>query len=310
MAIRVKSILLMILVPGTILTLISCHSQSRTVEVDTIVKTPVTIAPVMFKPVSSTIGLPAVATYMNKSIVRATTAGTIDKVLITPGEFINTDQLLFTIRTKEAMALGNKIQGDTSLYFKGIINITSHKEGVINTISYQKGDFVQEGDELANVSEQNSLVFIMDVPFELDKYISNNLNCWIILPDNRQINGTIIRKLPEMDMQSQTIKYVVKPATIDKIPGNLIANINLVKSTNSNAEVLPKAAVLGDETQTNFWVMKLINDSTAIKVSVSKGFENNDEVEITSPVFTKDDRILLTGGYGLSDTARVSIIQK
>jgi len=111
-------------------------------------------------------------------------------------------------------------------------------------------------------------------------------------------------------MQSQTIKYVVKPATIDKIPGNLIANINLVKSTNSNAEVLPKAAVLGDETQTNFWVMKLINDSTAIKVSVSKGFENNDEVEITSPVFTKDDRILLTGGYGLSDTARVSIIQK
>ncbi len=30
--------------------------------------------------------------------------------------------------------------------------------------------------------------------------------------------------------------------------------------------VLPKQAVLGNETQTEFWVMKLINDSTAVKV--------------------------------------------
>jgi hypothetical protein len=56
--------------------------------------------------------------------------------------------------------------------------------------------------------------------------------------------------------------------------------------------------------------MKLINDSTAIKISVSKGFENNDEVEITEPVFEISDRILLTGNYGLPDTARVTIIQK
>ncbi len=66
---------------------------------------------------------------------------------------------------------------------------------MINSISYQKGDFVQEGDEMAVVSEQNSLVFILDVPFELDKYIEKNRNCKIILPDNRQINGTITGKL-------------------------------------------------------------------------------------------------------------------
>jgi hypothetical protein len=113
-----------------------------------------------------------------------------------------------------------------------------------------------------------------------------------------------------MDMQSQTIRYVVRPATTDRLPGNLIASVNLVKSSNSNALVLPKAAILGDETQTKFWIMKLINDSTAIKISVSKGFENNDEVEITEPVFEISDRILLTGNYGLPDTARVTIIQK
>ena len=184
---------------------------------------------------------------------------------------------------------------DTSLSFKGIINITSHKEGVINSISYQKGDFVQEGDEMAVVSEQESLVFILDVPFEFNQYIEKNRNCSIILPDNTQIKGTITGKLPEMDMQSQTIRYVVKPVKTDRLPANLIASIKLVKSANANALVLPKAAVLGDETQTKFWVMKLINDSTAIKVDIRKGFENNDEVEITEPVFEIADRIILTG---------------
>ena len=310
MIILLKRYLSLFLVPGTFIILLSCHNSSRPAEEVTVIRTPVTIVPVTFKPVTSIVRLPAVATYMNKSIVRATTAGTIDKVLITAGEPVNPDQLLFTIRTREAMALADKMAEDTSLSFKGVINITSHKEGVINSISYQKGDFVQEGDEMAVVSEQKSLVFILDVPFELNQYIEKNRNCKIILPDNRQINGIITGKLPEMDMQSQTIRYVVRPATTDRLPGNLIASVNLVKSSNSNALVLPKAAILGDETQTKFWVMKLINDSTAIKISVSKGFENNDEVEITEPVFETSDRILLTGNYGLPDTARVTIIQK
>jgi hypothetical protein len=208
------------------------------------------------------------------------------------------------------MALSKQGQGDSSLSFLGLINIASHKNGVINSISYQKGDFVQEGDEMAVISEQNSLVFLLDVPFELEKYIEKNRNCRIILPDNRQIIGTITGKLPEMDMQSQTIRYVIKPQSIDRLPGNLIASINLVKSTNEKAMVLPKQAVLGDETQTTFWVMKLINDSTAVKIIVNKGFENNEEVEITNPEFLPSDRIVRTGNYGLPDTARITIVKE
>jgi len=289
--------------------ILSCHHAVKTVEEVSEVTTPVTIVPVMFKPVTSDVRLPAVATFMNKSIVRTTTAGTIDKILIAPGEYINADQLLFTIRTREAMAMSKTVEKDTSLSFRGLINITSHKDGVINSIAYQKGDFVQEGDELAIVSEQKSLVFILDVPFELDRYIEKNRNCRIILPDDRQISGIITGKLPEMDMQSQTIRYVVKPALTDRIPGNLIASIPIVKSTSEKALVLPKSAVLGDETLTKFWVMKLINDSIAIKIEVSKGFENNEEVEITKPVFHPTDRIILTGSYGLPDTARITIIR-
>jgi hypothetical protein len=69
-------------------------------------------------------------------------------------------------------------------------------------------------------------------------------------------------------------------------------------------------AILGDETQTEFWVMKLLNDSIAIKVNVTKGYENNNEVEITGSDFMPTDRIVLTGNYGLPDTAKITIIKE
>jgi hypothetical protein len=305
---RARYLLFLIIIPAGIT--FSCKHSAKTSEEANDVKTPVTLAPVIFKSVSSTIALPAVSTYMNKSSVRATTTGIIEKILITPGEFIAADQLLFTIRTREAMALDKRISSDSTLSFKGLINISSGKEGAISAISHQKGDFVQEGDELAVISEQSSLVFILDIPFELEKYVEKNRNCSIVLPDGRHINGTITGKMPEMDMQSQTIRYIIRSQSAERLPGNLIATINLVKSTKDKALVLPKKAILGDETQTTFWVMKLLNDSTAIKIIVNKGFENNEEVEIINPIFLPSDRIILTGNYGLPDTARVTIIKE
>jgi multidrug efflux pump subunit AcrA (membrane-fusion protein) len=305
-----RAVFILALISGTGMLLLSCRHTGQTSEETTEAKTPVTVTPVEYKSVTSTVPLPAVATFMNKNIIRATTAGIIEKIMVDPGDYISSGQLLFTIRTREAIALNKKAEQDTSLSFRGLINITSQEEGIINSISYQKGDFVQEGDEMAVVSEQNSLVFIMDVPFELDSYIEKNRKCRIILPDKRQIDGTIMRKLPEMDMQSQTIRYVVKPVSFDRLPGNLIASINIVKSAREKAVVIPKQAVLGNETQTEFWVMKLLNDSTAIKIIVNKGFENSEEVEITSPEFLPSDRIVLTGSYGLPDTARVTIIKE
>jgi multidrug efflux pump subunit AcrA (membrane-fusion protein) len=288
----------------------SCRNGNSTSEEASAVKTPVTIVPVTFRSVSSTVDLPAVTMFMKKSIVRATTTGSIEKISVNPGDFITTGQMLFMIRTREAMALKSGSAGDTSLSFRGLININSNKDGVISSVSYQRGDFVVEGDELAVISDRNSLVFILDVPFELNGYIEKNRNCNIILPDKKQVRGTITGKLPEMDIQSQTIRYVVKPSDLISLPGNLIATIRLVKSTSDNAVVLPKPAILSNETQTEFWVMKLTDDSTAVKVVVTKGFENNEEVEITRPGFLASDRIVLTGNYGLSDTARISIIRK
>jgi hypothetical protein len=101
---------------------------------------------------------------------------------------------------------------------------------------------------------------------------------------------------------------MVKPAINNRLPENLIAIAVIIKNNKTSATVLPKLAILGDETQTEFWVMELLNDSTAIKVPIRKGIENNDEVEILDPKFLPADRVILTGNYGLPDTALVIIM--
>ncbi len=294
---------------GFILTVSACRTSTISTGVGTIVRTPVTVVQVTFKPISETIELPAVTVFINKNIIRSATTGTIDGISVAPGDFVSIGQPLFTLKTREASAVRNSLQGDSSLGFKGIIKIVSPKEGVISTISHQNGDYVQEGDELAVISEQNSLVFILEVPFEMKSIIDKSNSCTLKLPDNSVITGTIKGKLPEMDVQSQTVKYFVKPASVGRLPQNLIAVATIVKSSKKSAAVLPKPAVLGDETQTEFWVMKLINDSTALKVIINKGIETNDEVEITDPSFNTTDRVILTGNYGLPDTASIVIIR-
>jgi hypothetical protein len=301
---------LLFLIAAAILLIPSCKNSTGTTEEDVVIKTPVKIVPVTYRQVFSTVDLPAVTMFLNKGVVRATTTGTIENISVKPGDQVSRGQVLFSLKTREAAAIRNSASGDTSLSINGLINIRSGKSGIISTVSYLQGDFVAEGDELASISDQNSLVFIIEVPFELNSLIEKNKNCTITLPDNKKIAATITGRLPEMESGSQTMKYIARPVGSAGLPANMIASASLVTYSNENAALLPKPAVLGNETQTDFWVMKLINDSTAVKVPVTKGYETADDIEITEPHFLPSDRIILEGNYGLQDTANISVIQE
>jgi hypothetical protein len=54
--------------------------------------------------------------------------------------------------------------------------------------------------------------------------------------------------------------------------------------------------------------MKLINDSTGIKVSVEKGIKQDSLVQIIGAGLTINDRVISEGGYGLADSARIHVI--
>lgn len=270
--------------------------------------TPVTVTNIHTSSITDYVELNAMSVYQQRNFVKSNTTGYVEHVQVRPGQFIQKGQLLFTLKTKEAAALGNTINSlDSSFRFTGINNIRASASGYITELDHQAGDYVQDGEQLAIISDAGSFGFIMNMPYELRPYLNGKSSVDIILPDGEQLRGTIAFTMPLIDSATQNQQIFLKVNAAHSIPQNLMARVRLVKSTEPSAQLLPKAAVLSNETQTAFWVMKLINDSTAVKVPVKIGMQLNDSTQIILPDFHPQDKIILEGNYGLPDTARVTI---
>jgi multidrug efflux pump subunit AcrA (membrane-fusion protein) len=270
--------------------------------------TPVTVTTVSNSPLNDSIELNAVSAFLQKSYVKANANGYLQSVDIYPGKYVESGQTLFTLKTKEAQSIGNAIrQLDSTLSFSGVNTIRAHQHGYITQLDHQSGDYVQDGDQLAVISDRNSFVFLLNVPYELRPALLGKKTVDLILPDGTHLPGTIGAFMPSVDSASQTQNIVIKINPTTAIPENLIAKVRILRTSKTNAQSLPKAALLTDETESNFWVMRLIDSTTAVKVPVKTGLETPDRVEVLSPKFAPGDKILVTGNYGLPDTAKVKV---
>jgi multidrug efflux pump subunit AcrA (membrane-fusion protein) len=290
----------------------ACHSKTatETTAEEPEVITPVTVVSASNDTLTEYIDLNATSTFLLKAIVKANSSGYIQSANAEPGKIVSSGQIVFTLKTKEAQSIGNTINMlDTTFKFAGIIHIKAGTTGYISEVNHQPGDYVQEGEQLATINDLNSFVFILNLPYELRPYVLNRKTVELLLPDGKSMTGIISSVMPTVDSVSQTQNVIIK-VNEKNLPVNLIAKVRVIKSAKLNAISLPRQSILSDETQTNFWVMKVIDSITAVKVPVTKGTEVNGRVEILSPAFSTNDKFLLTGNYGLEDTAKIKIIQE
>ena len=270
-------------------------------------KTMVTVAyPSDTAQLNSTITLNATATYLLKSDVKANSTGYITKMTIKLADRVGKGSVLFGLQTKEARALGNTINKlDPSFRFNGSTTVVSPATGYVAMLNHQIGDYVQDGEVLATITDASSFGFVVDVPYEYLQIIKSKGILPIKLPDGTSLQGRIAKIMPSADPVSQTVKVLLNVGT-NNIPENLIGTVSFSKTTATGLSV-PKMAVVSDETQSNFWVMKMINDSTAVKTDIVKGIETDKNVQIVKGELTTRDRVVVSGNFGLSDTAKVQI---
>ncbi len=299
-------------VAGIALLLFSCQSKDKGGDDDdkkVASETPVTVTAVDSSALADYVDLNATSTTLQKNYVKSNANGYIHQVNAQLGHNVSKGQVLFIIKTKEAQAIGNTINVlDTSFKFSGVNKIKASAPGYISQLSHQLGDYVQDGEALAVISDRSSFVFLMQLPYELRQYVKAGQNVGLTLPGGTKIAGTVSSFMPSVDTVAQTQGVVLKINSGQQIPENLVAKARILKASKNNTQSLPKSAILANETQTEFWVMKLINETTAVKVPVKEGIQSGDRVEILSPKFSGKDRIVISGNYGLPDTAKVKIV--
>jgi multidrug efflux pump subunit AcrA (membrane-fusion protein) len=272
-------------------------------------KTQVQVTQIQDGTISNDLVLSATSIYLKRNSVTSSIAAFITKVYVKLGDHVKQGQVLYLLESKERKALGTDINKvDPSLNSFGIITVKAPASGIVTTFDKQQtGEYILEGTQLCTIAASTDLAFQINVPYEYISLVKPGVKCSITLPDLSKHTATITTPLASMNVVEQTQTLLAKPNQSLSLPENLLAKVQVSRNNTGNQQVLPKNCILADEELKNFWVMKLINDSTAVKVPVKTGNKNNEAIEVLSPKFQPGDKILISGNYGLADTALVVV---
>ena len=296
------------LIIGFALVVTACHQPSPE-DATVKAKVPVEVIGLSNGIIKDELTLFANTLYLKRNVVTASIPAFITKVFIKLGDPVKEGQFLYVLETKERKALGTQaVMPDSAATSFGKINVIAPASGIISTLDKQQvGDYVLEGGQLCTIAESDALAFAVNVPYEFNGFTKTGEHCTLLLPDNSRHSARFTMPLTTMNTLAQTQTVLAKSDAPLFLPENLIVKVLVNKNVQTKEQILPKTAVLSDEMMEKFWVMKLINDSTAVKVDVTPGIMNKESVEILKPKFKDDDRFLITGNYGLPDTALVKV---
>lgn len=290
---------------------IACKTAPKELDEQEILnpKSIVEVVNVKYGSVDDELILSATTVYLKRNVVTAIIPAFITNVRVKLGDAVNKGDVLYELESKERRALGgNTSKLDTTLVNFGLIKIKASATGIISTLDKQQsGDYVLEGTQLCTIAESSDLAFQVNVPYEFSSFAKTGKSCIIQLPDSTLHKAVFTKALTAMNVLAQTQTVLAKCNENLFLPENMIVKVTIIKGSNSSKQVFPKSCILSDEMMKAFWVMKLINDSTAIKVPVVIGNKNSINSEVISPQFNATDKIISVGNYGLADTAFVRI---
>lgn len=302
-----KNTSLLILLITFLTLLFSCKSKPTENSAEIVVpKAAVTITSPKNGKIEDKITLNGKTVYLKSNSVVAPISGYLTAVNIKLGDNIQQNSVLFEIETRENRAL-QQAGSESGL---GRIKVKATASGMINEpVTLGIGAYVTEGTPLCNLVDVNDLLVAVNVPYEFHGLAKIGTNCQLFLPDHSQIEGAVFQIRPIIDEASQTQQILIKPKSKRQLPENLNLTATFQKSGSGETLLLPKKAILTNETQTEFWVMKVVQDSIAVIVPIEMGIRNDSLVEIISADLKLSDKIILEGAYGLEDSSLVNIVR-
>jgi len=284
------------------LIIFSCKKQETTTENETQVVS-VNVSPVEEGNITDIIQLNAKTVFLKKNQVLSPISGYIYSAKVKFGDAVRRNEVLFEIQSKESKALGNSDKESA-----GFIKVLASSDGFMGELLVSEtGAYVAEGAVLCTIIENKNITVQANMPYEFNSIIKVGSKCQLTLPDNTTLNAIVTRILPTVDETNQTQQILISPNTNKQIPENLNITATFQKSKRNLCLMIPKSALMTNEKQTEFWVMKIVDKDLAIKTPVIKKYSNETTVEIEASGIQKGDLIVSVGAYGMNDSTKVKI---
>lgn len=282
--------------------MLSCH-QKETTNDKVLLPVVSTIHPALGE-IHEKVQMNGQVIYLNKTTVTAPVSGYVTEVNTSIGNWVKKNELLFKIQTKESKALQNSNVSNPNQF--GIISVFANVSGFINMLNISEANvFISEGNAMAMIVNNADIAIQVNAPFEYAKLLSDKKMIEIVLPNNEVYEGYFLKAIPIADPVSQTQQILFKLKEKTTLPENLNLLITFLIKEKKESLLLPKDAVMTNETQDKFWIMEVSKDSLAIKVPIVKGIESDGKIEVLDPELSVSDEIIVSGGYELPDSTKV-----
>lgn len=237
--------------------------------------------------------------YLKKDLISSPISGYVTGVNIQHGDIVKKGEILFELETKENRALNNN---------SAKIVVPATATGIVGEMKInQEGTYIVEGDILCMLVENSDLLIEVNIPFEYNRLLREGTKCRVILADHTTLPASVSKIMPVIKQEDQTQTVILKPQSDRILPENLNLSIEFNLNEHENVLLLPKKALLSNEKQSDFWVMKVLDDSLAVKVAVKTGYKNDSLVEIISSGLMQNDIVIVEGAYELPDSSIVVI---
>lgn len=248
--------------------------------------------------------------YQKKESLRANITGYISYLPFERGDRVLRGATFATLRTKEQTALAEAVKIDSSLaQFARPLRIITNAAGIITQLNVVKGDYVAEGDILAVIAQPKTLMVKVNVPFSEKNDMEIGTPCQVIIPNQKAFDAEITGRLPLIDSINRTQAFLIALPD-QQLPERLNVNVRTVLKQDSTALSVPHGAIQTNELMTEFWVMKVFNDTLAIKEQVIPLLQNDSVVQINSANVKLGDRVVTVGGYQMQDSTNVKIMEQ
>ena len=295
---------------GYVLLVATCRHPEKTTDENITVRAKVKVTKVFYKDLDEKVALTATTVYLGKSEISAPASGYIATLDVRPGDFVKKGHKLFSLETKEHRAIHqDSAINKMPVSDLGLLSLFAPADGFVNNLIHAPGDYVQEGAAICAFVHSDKLLFQAYIPFTYNKIIKPGNHCTLLLPDSTVVQAFFGNPLNTVEASSQTCQVLIIPERTIFLPDGLNATLFITTGYVNNAQVLPVSALLSDETLQHYWLMKIINDSIAVKIPVKPGLRQGNWIEIKAPVLNDKDNFITAGNYGLSDTALVEIVK-
>ena len=212
-----------------------------------------------------------------------------------------------TVKGAQAQANAAKAHVDTLNVQLSYARVTSPISGIVADRPLNAGEVAAAGTPMISIVDISQVRAIANVPVKEAQSIRVGRPARVAGPDG-DIPGTVTVVSPSANPNATTVEVWVQIANPgERLKPGATARVSIIAETIQNTLVVPATALLnGDEGKQK--VMVISPDSVAHERPVTLGVRQGNRVQILSGI-QPGDQVVVSGGLGLEDKAKVAIQQ-